>query len=140
MITSGRLISRDFYDQVSQYFFEVLQNKKAFGAIITDQGNIKMDSVASVYLRLDKTWVLQGFIRLEQPIKLYGFYMVWTDQNNIPLYGVSVLLSDPQNLDPGGYTFRIDYVITTETVVGIDVPCPRPQYPYYRHYDITCPI
>jgi hypothetical protein len=138
----GSLASRDLFDQIAQYMYEVVKPYKMFGYVSGvfggSYGTIPMQSAGATYYWPYRQWIFSGRIDVGLNWTLYNFFFLAVDRNNAPLYGMTILMKEPVSLPPGMYDFRIEYSHTPDQFFTVDVPCMNPSNMRYAEY--LCPI
>lgn len=139
----GELLSRDIFDQVSQYMYEDVKAYKMYGYVTAEvdgqRVTLQMQSAGAVYYWLDRLWVFDGFIEVPYGTwKLYNFYYFAVDERKRPIYGTTIALEEPVALGPGYYEFRIEYRFVADDKFGLDVPCMTKQN--YEYVEYLCPV
>lgn len=138
----GRLVSRDLFDLISQYMYEVVRPYKMYGYVSGvfdgEYETVPMESAGAVYYWPDRLWILNGYITVESGWSLHNFFFLAIDRDYAPLYGATIVMQEPVSLEPGRYEFRIEYVHTVDEFFTVDVPCVTPQNIAYAEH--LCPI
>ena len=122
----GELISRDIYDQVSEFASQYLTRMRGYISVKCGDSyrTIPMDSAGATYYFLDRFWVFDGYITLtETGCELYNFFFIGTDDERRPVVGVTIILDEPITIETGRHEFRLEYKFTVDQWFVADVAC-----------------
>lgn len=138
----GELKSRDFYDQISQYYIhEKIYKTLAYISVACNDvyKTVPMRSAGAIYYFLDRLWVFEGEVDVpEDGCKLYNFYFVGIDDKSRPMVGFTIALDKPIELKRGTYSFRLEYTFTVDDWFASDFMCLDAKN--YKYAELLCAI